>query len=158
MRLVAKQDVEAPASFVFGQVVDFDAWERAAMRRGADVQRSDKPAMPGPGTTWDVQFDYRGKLRKLRIGLEKMAHPTSLVLSARSAPTDAEVQVEVVDMAARRTRVEVRLEIKPKSLAARIFIQSLRLARSRVERTFDQRVARLAAEIEDRYRRSQRPA
>ena len=52
--------------------------------------------------------------------------------------------------------VEVRLEIKPKTIAARIFVQSIKLARARVERTFSQRVAQLAVEIEDRYKRTQR--
>ncbi|MBC7477273.1 MAG: SRPBCC family protein, partial [Pseudorhodobacter sp.] len=37
MKLVAKYDLEVPAAFVFAQLVDFDGWERAAMRRGADV-------------------------------------------------------------------------------------------------------------------------
>jgi hypothetical protein len=41
---------------------------------------------------------------------------------------------------------------KPNTLAARLFIQSLRLARAKLSRRFELRVAQLAADIEDRYR------
>ena len=37
-------------------------------------------------------------------------------------------------------------------LGARLFLQSLRLARARVDRSFDQRVAHMAHDIEQRFR------
>lgn len=156
MRLVAKQDVEAPAVFVFQQLSDFDSWERAAMRRGADVERSATPAKPGTGTSWRARFDYRGKPRQAQVMVEALEAPALLVLAADSPPAGAGLQIDIVDLTMRRTRIEVRLEIKPKTLAARLFLQSLRLARSRVERRFSRSIEQLAAEIEDRYRRSQR--
>ena len=52
MKLEAKHDVEAPAAFVFAQLADFEGWERAAMRRGADVTRLDTLRTVGPGMTW----------------------------------------------------------------------------------------------------------
>lgn len=154
MKLAAKHDVEAPAAFVFAQIADFEGWERAAMRRGADVTRSDSLRVPGPGMAWDCQFRYRGKDRRASIKLDAIAPISSLVLSGTSAPVNGVLQIEVLDLAAKRTRIEVRLEVKPNTLAARIYVQSLRLARSRVERGFSQRIAQLAAEIEDRFRRT----
>jgi hypothetical protein len=65
---------------------------------------------------------------------------------------DARIDVEIMELSGARTRLLVRLDIKPKTIAARIYVQSLRLARSRVERSFAQRVAQLAAEIENRQR------
>jgi hypothetical protein len=156
MRLVAKHDVEAPAAFVFAQLTDFEAWERAAMRRGADVQRSARPAQPGAGTSWQARFDYREKPRNLLLRLDSLVAPTLMTLTAESAPANAVVQVDVADLAARRTRIEARVEIRPKTIAARIFLQTLRLARARLDREFDKRMAQLSTEIEERYRRSQR--
>jgi len=49
LKLAAKYDVEAPVEFVFAQLIDFEGWERAAMRRGADVSRTDKLTKAGPG-------------------------------------------------------------------------------------------------------------
>lgn len=158
MRLVAKKDVEAPAAFVFQHLTDFEGWERAAMRRGAEVSRTDKLARPGPGMAWDTQFTYRGAERRASLKLEHLAANSGLVLAASAAPANATLQIDVIDLAAKRTRIETILEVKPKTLTARLYIQSLRLARGRVERRFDLGIGQLAAEIEDRYRRSQRPA
>ena len=152
MKLTAKYDMSAPAAFVFGQLVDFDGWERAAMRRGADVMRTDKPKMIGPGATWDAKFRYRGKPRAVTVRVDSTTSSTALGVTVISKPVDGVIGLVLTDMGAARSRLEVRLEVKPKTIAARIYIQSLRLARSRVERSFAQRVAQLAAEIEDRYR------
>ena len=158
MKLVAKKDVEAPAAFVFRQMSDFEGWERAAMRRGAEVTRADSLAAVGPGMAWDTQFTYRGKERRVNLRLETITPNSGLALALRSVPVNGTLQIDVIDLAAKRTRIELRLEVRPNTLAARILLQSLRLARARVDRNFDQRVAQLAVEIEDRYRRSLRPS
>ena len=41
MRFTTKQDIEAPLDFVYNTMIDFEAWERSAMRRGAEVERTD---------------------------------------------------------------------------------------------------------------------
>ena len=162
MKLAAKYDIAAPAAFVFAQLADFAGWERAAMRHGADVMRTDTQQTVGPGMTWDTQFRYRNKDRRLTIRLDaislvsSMAPGSSMDLTGKSAPVDGMLHIDVLDLAAKRCRIELRLEVRPKTIAARIYVQSLRLVRSRVERGFAQRVAQLAAEIEDRFRRGQK--
>ena len=154
MKLATKYDVEAPAGFVFAQLADFEGWERAAMRRGAEVMRTDTLRSVAPGLTWEAQFQYRGKERHTTIRLDTLTSTRHLALTATSNLLDGVMAIALLDLAAKRTRVEVRLEIKPKTIAARIYVQTLRLARARVERGFAQRIAQLAVEIEDRYKRS----
>ena len=152
MKLTAKSDVEAPAAFVFAQLADFGAWERAAMRRGADVMRQDTLTKAGPGMVWATQFPYRGKERRVTIRLDAIKPNSHLTLSGVSRLVDGVVTIDVLDLATKRTRIEIRLDMKPKTFAARLYIQTMRLARARVERTFSQRVSQLAIEIEDRFR------
>ena len=152
MKLAAKYDLEAPVGFVFDQLADFDGWERAAMRRGADVMRTDSLPRIGAGAAWDAKFRYRGKLRAVTIRLDALQPRSAMGLTGISKLADAVMAIEVMDLGATRTRIQARLDITPKTMAARIYVQSLRLARSRVERSFAQRIAQLAAEIEDRYR------
>ncbi|MEO6299268.1 MAG: SRPBCC family protein [Paracoccaceae bacterium] len=152
MRLAAKYDVEAPVEFVFAQLADFNAWERSAMRRGADIARTDALTKDGPGMSWLTTFGFRNKDRSVTIKLDELDPTSTLAVTAAARIADGILRIELLDLAARRTRVEVKLDIKPKSLAARIYVQSLRLTRSRVERNFAQRVAQLAVEIEDRFR------
>ena len=42
MKLSTRDDIEAPLSFVFDSFADTESWERAAMRRGAEVTRTAK--------------------------------------------------------------------------------------------------------------------
>ena len=53
------------------------------------------------------------------------------------------------------SRAFVSIEILPKTFTAKLFVQSLKLAKSRVDKKLAQRTLALAAEIEQRYRRSQ---
>lgn len=153
MKLTAKYDIEAPVDFVFAQLSDFDGWERSAMRRGADVSRTDKLRHIGPGMTWATAFRYRGKDRTATIRLDALTPTSAMALTGMASVAQAVATIDLLDLAAKRTRVEVRLDIKPLTLAAKIYVQSLRLARARVERAFAQRVAQLAVEIEERFRK-----
>ena len=44
MKLVARYDVDVPIDFVWAELTDFEAWERMAIRRGAEVMRTDRMA------------------------------------------------------------------------------------------------------------------
>lgn len=158
MKFAARHDVNAPAAFAAAVLADFDGWERMATRRGVEVRRTDAPggtqAAPAPGTVWDTRFAFRGKAREITLRLQAVEPGGSMVFLAETRPAVAEIRVELIGMAAARSRLAVMFEVRPRTLGARLFIQSLRLARSRVDARFAQRVAQLAGEIEARYRAS----
>ena len=151
MRLVSKVDIEAPASFVFAQLSDFEAWERTALRRGADVIRTDNVRRVGPGMTWMIRFAFRARERQLQVRLVKFDPSLGMVFSADGPSVLGGLEADLVDLTPRRTRVILRMEIKPKNLPARLFVQSLKLMRSRLVAKLDARVKTTAKEIEDRY-------
>ncbi len=152
MKFALKQDVEAPIAFVFAYLADFDGWERSAMRRGAEVARTDQLRQEAAGMSWTTSFAYRGKLRKLDLRLTKMVAPNKLNLSAQSNAIQIDLAADLAEMSARRTRMNVSIEVTPRNLAARLFIQSMRLARTRMDRKFAQRIAQVVIEIETAYR------
>ncbi len=156
MKFSTKKDIEAPLDYVWAAMTDFEAWERAAMRRGADVTRTDSKRSPAAGMGWAAKFRYRGKDRTAEIQLTKMEAPAALCFAGQSAAISAEANVELMEMSAKRTRIHVTMEVTPRSLGARLFLQSLRLARARVDRKYETRIAQLALDIEQRYRQSQR--
>lgn len=156
MKLSTREDIEAPLDYVFGAFADTEGWERAAMRRGAEVTRADRLRTPGPGMAWNVGFDYRGKPRRLNIKLASIDAPNALGFQLSASSVDGNVSIEFVELSARRTRVSFGTEFKARSLAARVFLQSLKLAKGKIERRFETRVAQLCNEIEDRYRTSQK--
>lgn len=153
MKLTAKYDIEASVGFVYKELADFDAWERMAMRRGAEVTRTDHARQFGPGMEWQVSFTHRNKPRSARIQLLEAAPDSHLRIAAQSVLADLDIVIDLMDLAATRTRIEIRTDIKPKTLAARLYIQTLRLTRKKVEKTYAHRVASLAVDLEDRFRR-----
>ncbi len=150
MKLATKKDIEAPIAKVWAALSDHEAWERSAMRRGVDVVRTDKLANPGPGMSWTSRFAYRARTRKADMKLTEMTGPGLLAFTLASDAVDVATKVELIEMSARRTRMHLTSEVKPRSLGARLFLQSLRLARAKVDRKFDAKVGQLALELETR--------
>lgn len=154
MRFASKQDIEAPIEAVFKILTDFEAWERAVMRRGVEIERKDKLQQTGAGMRWGARFSYRSKPREMDVELTQINMPTLLRFAAVSQALEGVVSVELLELGAKRTRLHSTIDITPRSLTARLFLQSLRLARTKLDRKFDQRIAMLAADIELRTRRA----
>lgn len=158
MKFSAKHDIDAPSAFVFGMLSDFDGWERAAMRRGADVVRTDRLTAGTPGMSWRVNFTFRGRKRQVDLKLIGIAPMTKLEFSGASPAMNATMMIDIVEMSSRRSRLHMTADITPLTLSAKLFIQSLRLARARMDRKFAKRVANIATDIEARYRAEQKPS
>lgn len=154
MKLSSRQDIEAPAAFVFDALNDFQAWERAALRRGADVARTDKMKAIAPGLSWLIKFAYRGKDRQLALRLTQLEHPSMMGFFGSGASLDGQADIDLMALAARRTRMSVSVDVRPRTIGARLVLQSLRLAKTRINRRFAERVALFCTEIEIRYRKS----
>lgn len=156
MKLNGKQDIEAPLDFVYKQLVDFDQFERMAMRRGAEVERTDRLTKPGPGMGWRLRFAWKGKPRKLLVRLVDLTPDQMLDYGLDSPSLDGGARLELMSLAPRRTRMTLAAEIRPKTLAARVLVQSMKLAKGRVMRKFDLATGKLATLIEERWRAAQR--
>jgi carbon monoxide dehydrogenase subunit G len=156
MKLTSRQDIEAPLAFVFDALKDFEAWERAALRRGAEVARTDVLQSKVPGLSWMIKFVYRGRQRRLALRLTDLERPTMMAFSGVGTSLDGVAGIDLIELAARRTRLSVTLDVRPRTIGARLLLQSMRLANTRLNRRFADRVGQICLEIESRYRQSQR--
>ena len=154
MKFSSKEDIEAPIEAVFAAVSDFESFERSAIRRGIEVHRVDESAPVAPGLAWDAAFDLRGKRRNLRLTLTEHTPPESMRFDSESAGLDGVMTVDLVALSPRRTRLGIALELAPKTLSARLFLQSLKLAKSNLTKRFKLRVADFAKTVEERQGRS----
>lgn len=150
MKFSTREDIDAPIDAVFAALADFDYWERAGMRRGAEVSRSDKQTKTGPGMGWNVRFRYRGRDRALAIRLTELDKPSRLAFSGDSKPVNGTMVIDLLELSPRRTRVNISTEIKPKTLGARLVIQSLKLAKAKMDRRYQTRVTAFCKDIEGR--------
>ena len=155
MKLTAKTDLEVPAAAVYATLIDHSGWEREAIRNGIEVERpAGTPAM-GVGAEWRIRGHFRGKPRKVLVRIEEMTQDQRLALGIDSPSVEGTTRLEVMVLSPRRSRLRVDLEVKPKTLAARPFINTLRLAKGRVQSRFESRLGQLGARIKDRFDRSQ---
>ena len=158
MQFSAKEDIAAPIEFVFRQVSDFQSFERSALRRGAEVQRMDTLTRVGVGMAWDIAFTLGGRRREVQMELTEYAPPTGMIFSSRAPSMGGHLAVDLVALSRGRTRMSLEIELKPKTLSARLLVQSLKLARSNLSRRLRKRVADYAEELEDRFEKTKSSA
>ena len=152
MKFSTREDIEAPINYVFAQVSDFAAFERRAMRQGADVIRKPDDAV-AQGTVWDIKFNFRGRDRKAEAVLTLLDQPQAFTIDSASDGLNASTEIELIALSQTRTRVLVSFDLRATTLTARLLVQSLKLAKSKMTKRFNGRVLDFAEEIEDRYRR-----
>ncbi|UOA33336.1 hypothetical protein DSM110093_03161 [Sulfitobacter sp. DSM 110093] len=154
MKFSTKEDVEAPIEAVFDMLCDFESFERSAMRRGAEVQRVDTMPKPGVGMTWNAVFPLRGKRRELTLEMVSFDRPNEMVIDSMSQGLAGQMSFELMSLSRNSTRVLVALEIKPLNLSSRLWVQSLKLAKTTLNKKYKERVADYARGMEERHARS----
>tara|TARA_R110000850_G_scaffold30219_1_gene83259 strand:- start:3014 stop:3478 length:465 start_codon:yes stop_codon:yes gene_type:complete len=152
MKFSTKEDVEAPIDAVFEMLCDFETFERAAMRRGAEVQRTDSKPVPGVGVGWRSAFNMRGKRRQVEIELITFEKPSEMEFECTSQGLLTLMSIELVALSKNRTRIMMTLDIKPLNLSARLLVQSLKLAKSSLTKKYKLRIAEFAKTLEERHK------
>jgi len=154
MQFTGKEDIEAPIDAVFAEITDFTRFERGAMRRGAEVQRTDSLTAPGIGMSWQARFRLRGRMRDVTLRLSEYDPPNGIVIAAEAGTVEAVFRVDVLALSRARTRLSVDLSVTPRNLAGRLMIQSMKLAKGNLSKRFRLRVADYAMDVEDRHKRT----
>lgn len=155
MKLTGKCDVEAPIGFAYASITDFPAWERSAVRRGAAVDHVAGLPVDGVGAGWRIKFPYRNKQRKATITVSELSANERAVFSLDSPSLEGESVMDVLALSPKRTRIRVQITVKPRTIAARLFLNALRLGRKRILRGLDMRMGQLGAEVETQFAQSE---
>jgi hypothetical protein len=151
MKLSAKTEIDVPVGFVFDSLADHDHWMAEARRRGAEVEPlADRP-LSGVGAGWRLRFPFRGKVRNVLLWIEDLRPGQDLAYAFEGKAFEGRALMELTALSARRTRLRVGLTVKPRTLAARLLINTLRLARRKVQARYDKRLGQLAGLIQARY-------
>ena len=153
MQFSSRIDIAASAEFVFASLTDFDGWEALARAKGAQIIRQDPAGrmQAGEGSCWEGSFIFKGKTRNGTLMLRESRASERLVIQADGRGIGGDLLVEITPIGAGRSRLSVQGELRPKSLAARLFVQSLRLAKGRVQAKLNKRVADYGRRLEGKY-------
>lgn len=155
MKFSTNEDVEVPIEATFDLLCDFESMERAAMRRGAEVQRVDTQREIGRGMIWNAVFSWRGKKRALQIELVTYNRANALLFHSKTDGLSGSLSFDLMPLSRTRTRMKVGLEVIPQSLSAKLLVQSLRLAKASLTKRYKLRVSDYIATMEERHNRMQ---
>ena len=154
MQFTSNEDVEASIEQTFDSLSDFENFERLALRRGAEIQRTDELTTKGVGQTWKGIFELRGSERSFKATIVEFGRPFSIGGEIDSDGVDVELQVDLIALSPNRTRLKVDVNLKPRSLSARLILQSARLAKNNLNRRFKKKVQAFAMDIEKKHKGS----
>ena len=146
MKFVAKEDVALPQQVLFDLMADFQMFERVAIRRGVEITRSGSMAS-SDGLKWDCTFEFRGRDRMACVHLDEFNAPEKMAFFITNPALDNRVEITVSALSKKQSRFQVSTVLEPKTLTARLLIQSMKLARSKYNKRFQKRVAEVANEL-----------
>lgn len=150
MKFSNRVDVALPADRLFEQLTDLAAIERAALRKGVSMRRLDALNVLGAGMSWDVGFRMRGRMRQVIVDVTRYDPPARIDYAGTSTSFELTLVLEQTELSKSRTRLLTTLEVKPRTLGARLMLQSARLGRANLDRRFEDRVKAMLREIETR--------
>lgn len=154
MEFTAREDIDVPIEQAFEMITDFETFERAALRRGAEVTRVDDLSRPGVGASWTADFTFRGKHRHMKLKVTHFDHPNELGLHSVIKGLEADIKFELVALSRTRTRLIVWSGLSANSLSAKLLLQSLKLARGTLTQRLEKRITSLGRDMEDRFTRT----
>ncbi|PRY78114.1 polyketide cyclase/dehydrase/lipid transport protein [Yoonia maritima] len=156
MKFSTREDIEAPADYVFAHVTDFAGFERRALRYGAQVSRvGQDQGAPTAGTEWEIAFKFRGRNRTLDAKLTEFSAPVGYQVTGVTDGMHIVTDIELVSLSPTRTRLLVGVDLRSKSFTARLVIQSMKLAKAKLNKRFRARVLEFSEDIEEGYRKGQ---
>jgi len=152
MQINASETLKGHIEEIFDALSDFAPAEQAAMDRGMRVERLDALAAPAAGMRWKIGFFARGREREADVELVKTTRPTFMQFEGKVGGLffQSNISCRVADTDA--TEVTVVTKLKPQAMTARMLVQSLKLARRRVNRRYKMALGRLLRDVESRAR------
>ncbi len=156
MELTAREDIEAPQEVVFEAVSDFDSFERAILRRGAELRRTDETGGVGEGMCWEVDFAWRGRSRRAELEVVGFNRPDGVAVKGHSGGVEVHFTVDLVALSRARTRMELRADVRATNLPARLLLKPMTLAQAGILKRFRKKVAVFAGKVEDDWSAARR--
>lgn len=139
MKLKTHHDLDVGNHILFAGLANPTRWERAALRKGIEVTRLDAGDGLVPGAAWQIAGMLKGKLRVGHLKLRAIEEAQMMLYDFETPMFLGVFSIRLLEMSARRTRIALEVEVRPRTLAGRIILQGARLGRQKMEKRFHQR-------------------
>lgn len=145
MKFSTRMDTELNAADLFAAISDFDRLKTSIRRRRAQVKRL-APEVTG-SMAWDIAFDWRGKRREFRFALSRHDPDEIIRLTGVSEAFDIVIDLMVVAMSRARARLICRADVRPRTMKARLVLQTAKLGKTQLDQRFAREVAQMLDQL-----------
>jgi len=153
MKFETTEDIDAPQDFTFARFTDYIRYEKMAHSYGADLRRVGGFAEVSEGATWRGSIPIKGRTRGVEAAVTEYTPSDYARVDTTVGGMNVVFEMRFEPLADEKTRLIAVAELQARTLAARLVIQSAKLARKRVQARITSKIVALANEYEDAWRR-----
>lgn len=155
MLFEAREEIETPRDFAFSRFADFTRYEASVRQYGADIRRVNGFTEIAEGCSWRGSAVVRGKARGVEATITRLDRPDHAQMKTTVGGMTVDVDLYFTELGPEKTELRATAQLKATTLAARLILQTVKLARRQIQGKIAARVVALANQCEDDYRRQQ---
>ncbi len=152
MKFSTREEIDAPAEYVFKAITNFDAIEKLGQGRGIIIAEKNTDI---PLPKWKIKAPFRGKMRLIEMNVSQLEAPEILIIDSVSGGLKMQFAITVTQLPNKRSRIIISNEVVPTTLSARILIQSVKFAKKSLDKRFSKKIASACDFIESQYKAQQ---
>lgn len=156
LTLTVRNEISLPIRAAQAQLTNVNFYQHRAAEAGIVVLPVGPADTPLEQQIWQVDGLIRGRNRSFTLEVAEHRAPVLLSLLARQESMEVRSDLQLFEAGPRLTRATFSLSLRPKSFAAKLLVQSLRLSRPRLTRRLNKRFGQFCRQTARDWRRSRR--
>ncbi|MCF6274107.1 MAG: hypothetical protein L3J37_13165 [Rhodobacteraceae bacterium] len=152
MELSYKSTINVPHKFAFERATNFEKFEIEGFGKLAPFEPVSDIRAPEIGARWKTSSEFQGRPRRFSLQLFQLEPSQKMVLGNKSEKYDVEAHFDFEDIAPEETGFSFLLVAKAQSITARLILQTIQLARGRIESSMKADFETMAQKMEAAYR------
>jgi len=148
VKFLAREDIDASPERIFAAICNFDALERAVLRRGVAVSRVPGPDGGALGSTWKAELAYRGRQWPLQARLKQVDAPRLLVFAVQVPGYLGNATIEILPLSRVCSRLALGIDVAATTLMTRLLLPAAIFWKPRIDRQLASGVTRFARYLE----------
>ncbi len=155
MELSYSSIINVPKAFAFARATDFVQFEAEGFGKLSPFERRSEIEAPNIGTRWRTSSEFQGRARRFSLELLELKPSELMVLGNKSEKYDIEARFSFEEHTEGETEFSFKLVAKAQSITARLILQTIQLARGRIESSMTTEFEKMGRNMEDAYFASQ---
>ena len=143
--------INVPQRFAFERATDFALFEEKGFGKLDPFERRSDIIAPEIGARWRTAAEFQGRPRRFSIQLLEMDPSEWLVLGNKSEKYDVEARFRFTETGDAQTTFSFHLVAKARSITAKLILQTIQLARGRIEKSMQADFEEMAKKMEASY-------